>query len=114
MPQSEVQAVFEKLKARENVPLLRGVKGTYRFDVDGVGSWRVTVDDGAIWVRQGSGEADCVVGCSEEDFLKLARGKANLITALLRGEIRFEGDRMLLKAFHGALLAPETPRKEAA
>jgi putative sterol carrier protein len=100
------RAIFEALKTGGDVPLLHGVKGTYRFDIDGVGSWRLTVDDGAVWVREGPGEAECVIGLSEEVFVKMARGEKNLMTALLRSEIRFEGDRRLLKAYHGMLPAP--------
>jgi putative sterol carrier protein len=104
--------VFESLKAVGKEPLLRGIKGTYRFDIDGVGSWRLTVDDGAIWVREGPGDAECVIASSEEDFVRIARGETNLLTALLRGEIRFDGDRALLKAFHGML--PAAPQAKGA
>jgi hypothetical protein len=104
---------FERLRKNPDVPLLKGIKGTYRFDVEDVGSWRVTVDDGAIWVRDGMGEADCIVGSTEHDFLSIASGEMNLLTALLRGEIHFEGDRGLLKAFHGMLPPPPAAAAES-
>ncbi|MEZ0228129.1 MAG: SCP2 sterol-binding domain-containing protein [Planctomycetota bacterium] len=107
--------IFDRLRAHPHAPLLRGVSGTYRFDVEGVGSWRVTVDDGALWIREGTGEADCSIGCPEHDFVRLMHGETNLVTALMRGELRVEGDRKLVKAFHGMLPAPPSmPRKEEA
>jgi putative sterol carrier protein len=110
-----VREVLERLKAQPFVPSLRGVKGTYRFDIEGVGSWRVTVDDGALWIREGAGEADCSIACAEQEFLHLMRGEMNLVTAFMRGEVRVGGDRRLLKAFHGMLPAPpRAPGKEAA
>jgi putative sterol carrier protein len=60
--------------------------------VDGAGSWVVEVNDGAIAVHEGDGDADCVIRLSDETFAKLREGRQNAMTAFLTGKIKIEGD----------------------
>jgi len=48
------QEVFSLHRMQKHEPVLRGVHGTYLFDIDKVGSWFIAVDDGAIHVRAAS------------------------------------------------------------
>ena len=69
-----------------------GIKATYRFDVTGVGSWRLVVDDGRLSVLEGDGQADCILGMSEDVLLKIVRGEQRPATAFLTGLLTMEGD----------------------
>jgi glycogen debranching enzyme len=69
-----------------------GIKATYRFDVPGVGSWRLVVDDGRLSVLAGEGQADCTLRMSEEVLLKIVRGEQRPATAFLTGLLTMEGD----------------------
>ena len=69
-----------------------GIKATYRFDVTGVGSWRLVVDDGRLSVLEGEGQADCILGMSEDVLLKIVRGEQRPATAFLTGLLTMEGD----------------------
>lgn len=73
----------------------RGLSATYRFDVDGAGSWLVAVDDGAVSVSESGGEADCVVKASEQTFLGIVNGSQSPMGAFLMGKVRVEGDTAL-------------------
>src|SRR5215510_6175699 len=42
------QEVFNVHRMQKYAPVLRGVHGTYLFEIDQVGSWFVSVDDGAL------------------------------------------------------------------
>ncbi len=70
----------------------RGLTASYRFDVEGAGSWRVEVDDGAVAVSESDGPADCVIAAPEDLFLRIVRGKQSPMGAFLMGKIRVEGD----------------------
>ena len=56
------QEFFDDLAARTagGSERARGLTASYRFDVEGAGSWRVDVDDGAVAVSESDGAADCV------------------------------------------------------
>jgi putative sterol carrier protein len=70
----------------------RGLTATYRFDIDGVGSWRVVIDDGAVSVEESDAAADCVIQASEKTLLEIVDGKRNPMGALLMGKVKLTGD----------------------
>jgi putative sterol carrier protein len=88
---------FEQLAARTagGSDRTRGLTATYRFDVEGAGSWRVEVDDGAVSVSESDADADCVIAVSEDTLLGIVSGRQSPTGALLMGRIRLEGDAAL-------------------
>jgi len=98
-------------ESRGGDPRLQGISGSYRFDVEGVGSWRLEVHDGTVAVTEGTGPADCVIRCDEADFVRIARGEQNLFTAVLQGRVQVEGDYALAQRLHGFV---RSPRERAA
>ena len=87
--------LFEGLEVRIDPARTRGTTASYRFDVDGAGSWRVDVNDGAVDVSESEAPADCVIRASEEDLLRVVRGELNAVTAYMTGRGRVEGDLSL-------------------
>jgi len=87
-----VREFFEGLEARADPAKTAGMNNSYRFDVDGAGSWVVRVVDGAVKVEEGAGEADCTISASEENFLKILQGKQSPVTAYMTGKVRIAGD----------------------
>jgi putative sterol carrier protein len=85
---------FDDLAARTSSgsARTRGLTASYRFDVEGAGSWRVEVDDGTVAVSESDGAADCVIAVPEELFLRIVRGEQSPMGAFLTGKIRVEGD----------------------
>ena len=47
---------------------------SYRFDIDGAGSWRVDVDDSVVTVSTSQDPADCVIATDEGTFLGVVNG----------------------------------------
>jgi putative sterol carrier protein len=88
---------FDDLAARtaDGSARTRGLRATYRFDVEGAGSWRVAVDDGSVSVSETDAAADCVISAPEELFLRIVRGEQSAMGAFLMGKIRVEGDTAL-------------------
>jgi hypothetical protein len=105
---------FDALAA-EPQPLLRGSKGTLRFDVirgdTTTASWHVSVDNGDVTVSHDESAADSVVRVHEPLFEDIVTGRANAVAAALRGELAVEGSPQLLTVFQR--LFPGPPRRSA-
>lgn len=88
---------FEQLASRTagGSERTRGLTATYRFDVEGTGSWLVAVDDGAVSVSETDAAADCVIGVSEDTLLGIVSGRQSAMGAVLMGRVRLEGDAAL-------------------
>ena len=104
MPQT-AQEVFKLHRMQKYEPVLRGVHGTYLFDIDKVGCWFVAVDDGTIRVEETKRDADCIISCDESDFVDIVEGQRQLITAYMQGRVKIHGDMALAQKFHGLVSA---------
>ena len=108
------QEVFNSHRMQKYEPVLRGVHGTYLFDIDKVGSWFVAVDDGAIHVEEEKRDADCTISSDEADFVDIVEGRRQLITAYMQGRVKIHGDMALAQKFHGlvsAIIEEKRPNK---
>ena len=100
MPRT-AQEAFNLRRMQKYEPLLRGVHGTYLFDIDKVGSWFVAVDDGAIHIEETKRDADCTISCEEPDFVDIIEGQRQLLTSFMQGRVKIRGDMALAQKFHG-------------
>ena len=83
---------FETLESRIDETKAQGMTASYKFDIDGAGSWHVDVDDGKVSVSEGDGEADCVISTSAETFRKIASREQNPTAAYMSGKLKVKGD----------------------
>lgn len=83
---------FERMQGRIDPDRTRGTTGSYRFDVEGAGSWHVAIDDGDVAVSESDDPADCVIRTSEKTFMGIVRREQNPTTAYMTGKLRVEGD----------------------
>jgi putative sterol carrier protein len=104
---------FDALAKRGHEQLLQHATGTMRFDLrDGktIERWLVAVTKGDIVVSRRNARADVVVSADKALFDRIASGKANALTAMLREEISVEGEVRLVVAFQRLLPAPARSR----
>jgi len=95
-----------------SVSALAGVHGTIMFEAAD-GFIRMSIDDGKVTLAHTAGAADLVLRTRlPGELLRLVRGEANALTALLRGRVEAEGDLMLLMKVAGAI--PEIALRAAA
>ena len=107
--------VFQRYQSQKYEPLLRGVTGTYLFEIEHAGYWFISVRDGAISLEEVRHDADCTIRCNEPDFIDIIEGRRNLITAAMQGRVKIRGDITLAQKFHGLVSSKiESKRKEAA
>ncbi len=91
MPES-VREFFEGLPSRVDPAKTAGMTTSYRFDVDGAGTWTVRVDDGKVTVNEAAEEAECTVRVTEDNFMKLLSRELNPTTAYMTGKVKIQGD----------------------
>lgn len=87
-----VQEFFAELPSKVDPGKTAGMTNTFAFEIEDVGTWTVSVNDGAVNVSEGASEADCTISASEETLLKIARGEANPTTAYMMGKLKISGD----------------------
>ena len=83
---------FADLKARPDASRAGDLNASYRFDVDGVGSWRVEVRDGTVTVTESEEPADVAIATDEQTFLAVVTNEKSPMGAFMTGKIRVEGD----------------------
>jgi predicted lipid carrier protein YhbT len=108
-PADAVTELFDRIRRLGRVEALVGVTGSLRFDIDQGGRndpWAVTVHDGQISVEHQHRDADCVVQLDAELLARMATGRSNAMTALLRGDMMVTGDVQLLVLLERLLPGP--------
>jgi putative sterol carrier protein len=89
---ADVREFFEQLPARADASKTAGMNNSYLFDIEGAGQWKVDVQDGAVSVEEGGGEADVTISSSEETFQKIVSGEQNPTSAYMTGKLKIKGD----------------------
>ena len=88
----EAKEFFESLETRVDPAKAKGMTASYKFNIDGAGSWNVDVDDGKVTVIENGGEADTTISTSDETFMKIAKGEQNPTAAYMSGKLKVSGD----------------------
>jgi putative sterol carrier protein len=83
---------FETLESRVDPAKAAGLTASYRFEIDGSGTWTVDVDDGKVTVTENGADADVTIVSSSETFLKIANGEQNPTAAYMSGKLKVKGD----------------------
>jgi putative sterol carrier protein len=111
---SDIRDLIESVLREGFNPAFEKNAGTFRFDVDGQGSWLIRIDHGTISVSKGTGkeEADCVMSCSDADFEQIITGRQHLLTAHMQGRLKIEGSPVMALRFIRTINS-QTPRRAA-
>jgi putative sterol carrier protein len=87
-----VQEFFDALPSKVDPAKTAGMNNSFAFEIADVGTWTVTVADGAVSVAEGDTGADCTISASEDTLMKIASGDANPTTAYMTGKLKIKGD----------------------
>jgi putative sterol carrier protein len=83
---------FDTLETRVDPARTAGMNNSYVFDIEGAGTWKVDVRDGAVKVAEGAEEGDVTITTSEETFEKITSGEQNATSAYMTGKLKVKGD----------------------
>jgi putative sterol carrier protein len=83
---------FETLESRVDPAKAGVLTASYRFEIDGAGTWTVDVDQGRVTVSENGGNADATISASSETFMKIAKGEQNPTAAYMSGKLKVKGD----------------------
>lgn len=100
MMQGTLSALLERLKAPVLPPKLKSALLRYRFKLDGGEQWDVVLDHGRLSIEETKGQPDCLVECSSDEFSAIFSGRHNMLTAFMRGNLRFQGTIGAAKMLH--------------
>jgi putative sterol carrier protein len=89
---ADVREFFDNLSTRADASKTAGMNNSYIFDIEGAGQWKVDVQDGAVTVAEGGGDADVTISTSEETFQKIVDGDQNPTSAYMTGKLKIKGD----------------------
>lgn len=89
---------FTRRLGRSTDPRFARVRASYRFDIAGAGSWRLTIENGKFNFEESREPVDCVLRFDEKDFTEIINGQRNAFTTFLQGRAEAEGDRAQLAA----------------
>jgi putative sterol carrier protein len=93
MSAKETLVLPEPPPATRLPPEMRESRTRYRFDLDDGRSFTLALDRGRLSLEEGGDpEADCVLHCTAEEFQGIVAGDRNLLTAMMRGDIRVAGN----------------------
>jgi hypothetical protein len=98
-----IRNLFARLSMRKSDPRLKAMDGIYQFEVEGFGSWYLTVKGGSLAVSRSPVAVDCAIVFSPEDFIGIASGRRNLMSAFLQGRVSGWGDIGMALAFRRML-----------
>jgi putative sterol carrier protein len=101
-----VSEIFARLASTGQVPPLRRTSGTYEFHFDDGGHWFLTLDHGKPTIETGVDHPTCTVHCRASDFVEIAEGKRNMVTAFLRGDVGCTGNLAFALTFRHLLAVP--------
>ncbi len=87
-----VAEIFERIAAASSKPSTDDATGIVEFDLAEAGQWFLDLRPGSRTVRRMASHADCRIICRPRDFIAIAQGRANLLTAYLRGDLNCVGD----------------------
>jgi putative sterol carrier protein len=86
------QQFFDDLQANADATRASDLTASYRFEIEGGGTWRVEVRAGVVTVEQSQEPADCMIATDEQTFLGVVQNQLSPIGAFMTGKIRVEGD----------------------
>ncbi len=74
-------------------PRLAGIDQTFRFEIEGEGTWHVAVRDGKVTVTEGGeAPADATIATSGDVFERIVSGEQNPAMAYMSGKVKVDGD----------------------
>ena len=100
MTPNDARSLLESLNPLVLPPSIKGASVRYRFELENGEQWDILLSGGLLRLADREAERDCVIQCAPETFVAILGGKINLLTALVRGDLRMRGDIAKVKLLY--------------
>jgi putative sterol carrier protein len=87
-----IREFFEQVPSRIGPEQAQKLDASYRFDIEGSGTWRLESDGDRVIVTESDAPADCVIKSDEATFRGIVEGGQSAMGAFMSGKLRVEGD----------------------
>lgn len=101
----DAREVFNEIEQRINAKpdKVKGLNATYQFDLTGE-SWTLRITDGKPALTAGPADSpNTTFIASTEDWMNIATGKLNAVTAFMQQKLKVKGDMSLAMKLQGLL-----------
>ena len=95
-----IDALVDRLQAPVLPPRLQAATFRYRFLLDRGGTRDLTLERGRLRALESPDPPDCVLECTPEELQAVLTGRHNLLTAVMRGDVRVRGTLAAAKAIY--------------
>ena len=103
--------VFSGMKENFDATAAAGVKAEIVYELTGEhsGVWVLRVDDGRLEVDEGftNNHPNATISMSSDDFVQVALGRLNPMTAFMSGKIKIKGDLLMAQKFQKFFRQPK-------
>ena len=110
MPEPTARDIFAGMKDNFDASKAAGVAAAiaYRLSGENGGAWTLRVRGGELQVDEGlpSGAVNATVSMSADDFVRVATGGLNPMTAFMAGRIKIDGDPFIAQKFQSFFREP--------
>jgi hypothetical protein len=100
MTVDELLSLLESLNPPLLPPSVKGASVRYRFEIEDGARWNILLDRGRLRPADQEGSPDCVFQCDRETCVGILSGRNSLLTALVRGDFRLQGDLARAKVLY--------------
>lgn len=97
-----IQQVFQGMPTSFQAAKAGNVKASVQFNLtgEGGGTWTIKIADGKCEAQEGAAESPtATVMAAAADYLALARGELNAMSAFMSGKIKIAGDMSIMMKF---------------
>ncbi len=95
--------IFAAMPSRFNKDAAKGLNATYQFDLSGE-SWTLKIANGAPTLTPGAAQSpNTTLIASTDDWMNIATGKLNPVTAFMQQKLKVKGDMGLAMKLQGLL-----------
>jgi putative sterol carrier protein len=101
----DAQQVFSEIESRirSKPEKAAGLNATYQFDLSGE-SWTLKITDGTPTITAGAAQSpNTTLIASADDWMNIATGKLNPVTAFMQQKLKVKGDMGLAMKLQGLL-----------
>jgi putative sterol carrier protein len=92
MVSSDIRSLIAAMRPPILPPALSRASFRIRCQLEGGETWDLVLHQGRLSVADNEGKPDGVLRCDQDTLVRILSGRAKLLPAFVRGDVRFQGN----------------------